>query len=288
MRADYYFAAARDLGASKVCQALGFNRLASIIDPDENFYREEYLFNALNCFDSIEEEEQKNVLKENIDIVLSDIPKKERWYFIKLEEANILSAYAVNIDPSYAASAEDAFNGLIEEYPNISQVYLYYSYHKLRMKEYSEVPELTSKAESLMPKLTLPLYFLNMIHRQSLASELVRVHEMTAVSYESRGEYGKAAEYYEKAIKANPYRFADYKRLADMYYFQGDIDTAIKYNQRGYSMNKNDFSWPLSIALLLKEKGDEEGAVDYARQALNIDPENKEASDIVSEYKEEK
>jgi putative inorganic carbon (hco3(-)) transporter len=284
MKADYYFAASRDWSGSNNCQALEFNRLASILNPEENFYREEYIFNALNCFDAIDDQEQKVVLKENVDIVLAGVAEKEKWYFIKLEEANVYSVYAANIDESYGDKAEEYFSDLIEEYPNINQIYLYYAYHKLRRKDYSSVVELVDKAESLMPKLTLPLFFLNNIHRQTLASELVRFYELAAVASELSGDKDRAIEYYTKVIKADPYRLLAYKRLSDVYYTKGDIDSALRYNQRGYSLNRHDPSWPLAISLLLDDRGDGAGALDYASQVLKLDPENEEAKKIKAKY----
>ncbi len=284
LKADSYFMDTRNKERISNCAALPSSRLAMVTNPDEGVYREEYIYNALNCLEVIVDNENKKALMDNIDLVLADIPPKEVNYFLKVEIANSLSVKGRYFDKSYNEKAENAFLGLIKEYPNVSQVYFYYGFHKLRLGDYEGVLSLVSKVDSILPQLKLPIYSLNIEHWQTIADERVRFYDLAASASEKKGDLMGAADYYLKAVKASPYRLVDYKRRADMYYLSGQIDDAITCNQRGYSMSRKDYSWPLAISLLYDENKNGEMAVEYANQALAINEAATSALKILEKY----
>jgi tetratricopeptide (TPR) repeat protein len=284
LRADSYFMDTRNKERISNCAALPVSRLAVVANPDESVYREEYIYNALNCLEAVVGEEEKKVLMNNIELSFSDIPPKEMNYFLKIELANSFSVNGRYFDKSYNEKAEKAFTDLLEEYPNISQVYFYYAFHKLRYGDYDGVLSLVAKVDELLPQLKLPIYFLDIEHRQSIADERVRFYDLAASASEKKGDLMAAADYYLKAVRANPRKLIDYKRRADMYYLSGQIDDAITCNQRGYAMSRKDYSWPLAISLLYESKEDGDMAVEYARQALAINETATSALKILEKY----
>jgi tetratricopeptide (TPR) repeat protein len=241
-----------------------------MFNPDENVYKEEYVYNALNCFDRLKGDEEKADMRENISITLDSIPEREKGYYFHLEEANVASLLAFYIDQSYNAEAEARFTRLLADYPNLSQPIMYYAYHKMRQKEYGEILRLTASATEVLPPLTLPLDGWNYMHRETVAEEWARFYDLTALAAEMSGDYDTAIQNYKNELRANPYKLPVYKKIADIHYKKKDLDAALWYNERGYSLNRSDHSWPLAIGLLLEEKGDKEGAQAYFSEAERL------------------
>lgn len=285
MKADYYFAAARDQEGSSNCDALEFNRTAIILNPEESVYREEYVFNALNCFERMKELADKKTLQENIILTMSSLPEKEKGYYAGLEEANSASLFAYHTDKSFNKEAEERFLTMIERYPNISQVYLYYAYHKLRQGDFAAVDKLAIQGEAVLPKFTLPIDKWNPLHLQDVASEWARFYDLAGSAAERTGNYSLAIENYKKLLKTDPFQLVIYKKIADVYYQKKDLESALWYNKRGYSLNRHDYSWPMAIGFLLSEKGDWLEAEKYLSESINLNPDNKNAKEKLEEVK---
>ena len=286
LEADYYFSAARDQEAISNCQALEFNRAATILNPEEAVYREEYVFNGLSCFEGLKELSDKKTLQENIRITLSSLSEKEKGYYVHLEEANAASLFSYYTDKSLKNETDRRFLKMMDDYPSISQPYLYYAYHKMRQGDFKDVPALIASGTALLPELTLPIDEWNRIHLQDVANEWIRFYDLAGISAELSGNYELAIENYIKLLKADPYKLLTYKKIADIYYQKNDLEKALWYNKRGYSLNKNDYSWPLAIALVLMEKKDWLSAKDYLSQALTLDKENENVKKFLKEVEE--
>ena len=70
-----------------------------------------------------------------------------------------------------------------------------------------------------------------------------------------------------------------------IYIIQDDLDKAIWYNKRGYVRNPQDYAWPFAIALLYDEVENKAKALDYAQEALELVPDNKNVINFINKLK---
>jgi tetratricopeptide (TPR) repeat protein len=98
------------------------------------------------------------------------------------------------------------------------------------------------------------------------------------------GNWSSAENYYRSALKNKPEDYTLLKKIADTYYYRGDLDSAIKYNQHGFVRSPDDYNWPLALAALYYEKGDKKIALEYLDLAILLDEDNSELKEIKQEY----
>jgi len=152
---------------------------------------------------------------------------------------------------------------------------------KLWQKDYEAAMVSFNKAAAAFPALDSP--YLNDEHKEEIKSEKVRLFEMMGLTASFKKDWEKVLNYYRQALEFNPRYLPLYKEIADVYYREGDLDSAISYNKRGYRLNPEDSAWPLAIALLYKEKGDKIEALKYAKEAEKLAPENKDIKNIIND-----
>lgn len=87
--------------------------------------------------------------------------------------------------------------------------------------------------------------------------------------YAHSGEYGRAAEYLEKAARLNP---AYYSRLAEVFIMLGDTEKAAHYIRRQAELGFADEYSCLFRGVLHEEKGAPERALRAYRRALEMNP----------------
>ena len=121
------------------------------------------------------------------------------------------------------------------------------------------------KAIAVLPDINSP--FLNNEHREEIKTEKVHLLEMMGIAFGYQKEWDKALDYYQQALKLNPRYLRVYKEIADVYYQQRDLNSAISYNERGYRLNSKDSAWPLALSLLYKELGDSAKEAQYSAEA---------------------
>jgi tetratricopeptide (TPR) repeat protein len=90
--------------------------------------------------------------------------------------------------------------------------------------------------------------------------------------YEAQKDYIAAADHYLAAYNSNPDDFTLLKKIADTYYYRGNLDGAIEYVQRGSSRNPGDYHWSLALAALYQERGDKVSAEKYWLLARDLAP----------------
>ncbi|PIR95331.1 hypothetical protein COT93_03215 [Candidatus Falkowbacteria bacterium CG10_big_fil_rev_8_21_14_0_10_37_18] len=98
------------------------------------------------------------------------------------------------------------------------------------------------------------------------------INKNMAAVYDAKKEYDQAEKYYQASYVSNPDDFTLLKKIADTYYYRGDLVTAIQYNQHGFSRSPADYNWPLALAALYYEQGDNTQGDVYLQKARMLAP----------------
>ncbi|MEI7451577.1 MAG: O-antigen ligase family protein [Candidatus Falkowbacteria bacterium] len=76
-----------------------------------------------------------------------------------------------------------------------------------------------------------------------------------------------------------------YKKIANTYYLEKNLDKAIWYNERASLINPSDYLWQYSLAVLYKEKGDKAKALRYATRAAELNSTDTGVTDLLNSLK---
>ncbi len=126
------------------------------------------------------------------------------------------------------------------------------------------------KTLTLLPPIASPLATLSSLEKSVNYYESMVYRELGNIYFRQQ-KYDSAIESYNEAYRHNLNDAAVYKKIADSYFMQGDLKTATWYNLRGAERHPNDYSWPLSVAILYQQQGQMESALKYLNQALALD-----------------
>ena len=274
VKAEIYYIKALNSIESSDCKGV-INNMEQVIrlSPNSNYYQENYLFLMLNCFSPIENVSVRKLLSDNLFEYIKLIGDKKS-YGISHNMARVYTLFGFYLDKSYYAEADKIFNDLMMRFPYFTGLYEDFAKQKIMQEDYPGAIEIFNQAIEILPPLEDP--YLNDKHRQQIAIIAVRLYEGAGQSYFKIKNYDLALEYYKKGLSLDPYRATLYKNIADIYYVQGRLDEAIRFNQRGLMLNTGDYNWPLALSLLYRDKKDLTTAKEYLNQALKLAPENEE------------
>ena len=264
--ADYFYMKAKVAEVKGDCRKVLDNmEKTAVLYSTSTFYKEKYLYHDLNCFDSVETKEGRNDLRDNIISMANSIGPHEYSFYSWANIAHVKSIFGYNFDPAYYKAAEEDYKRLLEINPYISTTYQDLGRMKLWQKDYPAALDNFEKAIAVLPDINSP--FLNNEHREEIKTEKVHLFEMMGITFGYQKEWGKALDYYQQALKLNPRYLRLYKEIADVYYQQRNLNSAISYNERGYRLNPKDSAWPLALSLLYKELGDSAKEAQYSAEA---------------------
>ena len=281
-RADYYYMKAKKAEVKKDCRQILDNMEKTVVlNPMSTFYKERYIYHSLNCFESTTSKESRLDLYNNVLSMANSVGPQEHGFYTWTHIAHAKSLFGYYIDPAYYQGAEEDYERLIKINPFITTTYQDLGRMKLWQKDYEAAMVSFNKAAAAFPALDSP--YLNDEHKEEIKSEKVRLFEMMGLTASFKKDWEKVLNYYRQALEFNPRYLPLYKEIADVYYREGDLDSAISYNKRGYRLNPEDSAWPLAIALLYKEKGDKIEALKYAKEAEKLAPENKDIKNIIND-----
>lgn len=163
--------------------------------------------------------------------------------------------------------AEKAISLVSQISPQMAGVYNDWCQLKIYKKQWDQAEQMCKKAFYLYPDLGHPQ--LNQEHRQAIMAEMSQVYEKLGIIYRELGNYEKAEQMYIQILKFFPLdKPYIWKKIGDLYYLQGDLDTAIEKNFHGYTLNPKDPAWAQAISLLYQEKGDIESASYWQKKAV--------------------
>ncbi|MBI4812220.1 O-antigen ligase family protein [Candidatus Falkowbacteria bacterium] len=281
--ADYYYMRAKKAEAADCRRVLDYIDKAINLNSVSDIYKKRYIYHGLNCFSAVGSKEDQNALYGNIISRANSIGWREYEFATLINMAHAKSLFAFYINPVFYAAAEKDYARIIGINPWLTVGYRDLARLQLWQGDYDGAIANLKKAIEIVPPLDHP--YLNSDHRDEIKKELVNLYESLGFSYAHKEEWQTALSYYHEVLRIDPRYLPLYKSVADVYYSQRDFDKAIWYNKRGAAFNPADYKWPLAIAILYKERGDKEAAVEYAASALVLAPENKQIKDFITQIK---
>jgi len=263
--ADYYYMKVKKAEVKADCTAM-LNEMEKVVayDPVSLFFKERYLYHNLNCLPAVSRNDQI-LIYDNVLAQINTIDAKDYQYSTLSHLAHAQSLFANFIDPNYYKEAEESYGQLIAINPFFTTSYKDLAKLELWQKNYDRSVDLTNQALAVIPPLASP--YLNTLHKQDITSEMVGLYEIQGSAYRYKRNFDQALTAYSKALAIDPHYLPLYKEIADVYYLQGKIDLALKFNLHGYELNPGDAAWPLAISLLYREKKDLVKAEAYDQKA---------------------
>ncbi|NOZ60019.1 MAG: tetratricopeptide repeat protein [Euryarchaeota archaeon] len=98
-----------------------------------------------------------------------------------------------------------------------------------------------------------------------------------AIEYHKRGEYGKAREYYLRAVGKDPANPRLRVLLGNTFYYDGHVEEGIAQYREAIRIDPEYCVAYFNLAIALEHKGDVEGAIENYRKAIEKNPEYAEA-----------
>lgn len=256
------------------------------LQPEESYYRQFFAHNLLGMAGSSSDIEQDKKIK-FLDLgieAINDIPIKQRTFEAKFYQAQMFSLKAkITQKEEDFQLAEKMIQNVIDVSPQVAFVYDEWCQFKIDEKKWDEALQICQKALSLYPDLKHPA--LNEAHRQQIVAEMIQVYEKLGRIYLEQKDDDQALDSYQTLLSLSPFQYHIYKKLADIYYLRGDLETAIRYNLHGSVLNPRDATWPWAIALLYNEKGDFKMARQYVQKALDLEPNNQMFKNFLEKLK---
>jgi tetratricopeptide (TPR) repeat protein len=230
---------------------------------------------------------------ERMEKIITDYPHfKTIWNLAYIYQAR----GKISQDENDFLQAEKYFRETAKISPQMAKIYSDWAQLKIEQKKWEEALEKCRQAISLYPQIPrkTPL-----VRELELKKEMARVYEQAGEIYFNLKNYSKSEEMYVQSLKLDPLNRPNlWKKIADIYYQQGDFEAAIDRNLHGSVLSPQDEAWPLAIALLYYEKEKNEtglGEIDfndienqsfsdnliksqkYFQKVLELDPENQTA-----------
>jgi len=261
--------------------------------PDEIFYQtkfDEDLFQGINFY---QEQEKKITILNNSIKRLEKTNKPKEIFQITLDSARVYTLKAgLTKEKEDFKKADELFKHLKELSPDFPHFYKDWIQLKIFSAEggsleggeenWQEAKNLCFKALNLYPDINDPR--LNEEHKKQLAEKRAEIYKQLGKIYFSEKKYSQAKENYRQALRLTPQtRISLHKKLADIYYLEGDLEKAIRENIHGYYLNPKDPVWSYSVSFLFNKKEDKKGAVDWAKICQELKPEDQDIQHFLKE-----
>ena len=283
-RADSYYLKARRAEAKRDCVGLLDNMEKVVnLDPNNVFYKEQYIFYNASCIEAVESRQSRKDLYANAESMRATIKPKDYGFYTRLNIAHAETIFGFYIDNEEYKKAEKDFQDIIAINPFFTTSYQDLGRLKLWQKDFPAAIDYFKSWERALPSLNNP--GINEDHKKEVRIELIKLYELMGLTYDLLGNDKEAVGYYSRALELDPFYVPLYKKIADVYYKKGDLDKAIWYNKRGYMLNPRDYNWPFALSLLYKEIGDKHLALEYAGNALSLAPDNSSLKNFVTDLR---
>jgi len=282
--------------------------------PDEIFYQtkfDEDLFQGINFY---QEQEKKITILNNSIKRLEKTNKPKEIFQITLDLARVYTLKAgLTKEKEDFKKADELFKHLKELSPDFPHFYKDWIQLKIFSasaegyggssdsafvaeatsakeaalreggeEKWQEAENLCFKALNLYPDINDPR--LNEEHKKQLAEKRAEIYKQLGKIYFSEKKYSQAKENYRQALRLTPQtRISLHKKLADIYYLEGDLEKAIRENIHGYYLNPKDPVWSYSVSFLFNKKEDKKGAVDWAKICQELKPEDQDIQHFLKE-----
>lgn len=227
-------------------------------------------------YDSVKELAPRYLLKAKLEEIDSRLP--DRGYERLLARARTSRLL------QETASADDFLGRVISQAPFWPTAYLEQA--QLRLAQSDPVGAMASLDMVLERLPELGDKRPNQEHRDKANFYRYLVYRQAGDISAEAGNHKGALASYLQAYQANPGDYALLKKIADSYYLQNDLATAVAYVQHGYSRNPDSAAWPLALSAIYYEQGDDIRGRQYLDEALRLDPDNEQLRQLDREHKE--
>jgi len=238
--------------------------------PYESFYQRNFAIDLKNGLDFYNSPETKIQIIESAIEAMNKIPQQNVDFKIMRNLAQIYTVRAgLTQNPEDFLKADKIFQELTEISPQMASIYKDWCQLKIEQKDWQTALEICRKAFYLYPNIKPET---PKVRQDMIKAEMSEVYEKFGQIYFNLENYKKSEQMYVQALKLVPLgRPNIWKKIADIYYKQGDLDTAIQKNLHGMILSPNDSSWPLAVGLLYEEKGDIIEAKKYFQKVSELD-----------------
>ena len=248
--------------------------------PYESFYQASFAINLNKGLDFYKSKLAKIQILDLAIEAMNKIPPKNVDFKIK---ANLAKIYTTKANLTQRKEdfllSEKLFIDLTQISPKMASIYKDWCQLKIEQKDWQTALEICKKAFYLYPEIKSET---PKVRQDMIKAEMSEVYEKFGQFYFNLENWDKSEQMYIQALKLVPMgRPNIWKKIADIYYKQGDLDTAIQKNLHGMFLSPNDSAWPLAIGLLYEQKGDTDKAKEYFQQVLDLDPNNKTANQFL-------
>ncbi len=278
--ADHYYFKAKIAEARQDCREL-LDTMETVLEwyPSSTYYQQMYLHLGTNCFSAASNETGRRQLATNLVTEASTIPESERQYRTLIYLAQMYSIVGFETDHAYYTQAEELYRYLIAQSPSITTNYQDYGRLLLWQGKNDEAIAVFKQGVAAAPDYTAgPTW-----HIQPIIEQTAYLYDLIGNAYLEKKDYNEAESWLKKSVATRPDATGPYKKLADLSYKRGDLQSAIKYNKAAFRFEPEKSLWPLSLAMLYKESGDRQQALDYARQAQALEKDDTRIKELIDE-----
>lgn len=238
--------------------------------PYESFYQANFAIDLKNGLDFYDSPEAKIQIIDSAIEAMNKIPQKNVDFKAMKNLAQIYTTKAgLTKDSEDFLIADEAFQELTNISPQMASIYKDWCQLKIDQEDWTRALEICRKAFYLYPNIKSET---PKVRQDMIKAEMSEVYEKLGQIYFNIENWDKSEQMYVQALKLVPLgRPNIWKKIADIYYKQGDIDTAIQKNLHGMALSPQDPTWPLAIGLLYEEKGDTIEAQKYFQKVSELD-----------------
>lgn len=104
---------------------------------------------------------------------------------------------------------------------------------------------------------------------------------MVAAAYQAKGDISQAKQSYEEAISKYPKNIQSYISLSALNQSLGDLSESLAIIEKGLRNLPNSSQLLVTAASIAMKMGDNSLSADYAKRALKVDKNNKQANSIL-------
>ncbi len=123
MRGKHYLIYAKNFQKYNCVFAMNNVKKAMILAPFDEYYRNKYIWHGINCFEIVNNNEDRNVIKKNLEVLINDIDINSIDYSAKVNIATAYGLFAENMNSLYYNRAVDLYNILVQNYPFVTVAY---------------------------------------------------------------------------------------------------------------------------------------------------------------------
>lgn len=226
-----------------------------------DYYLGAQLVNYCN-YASFQDAVEEKIVKDKLRLILDALP--DSGYENILFKANTFACFNQPLE------AEKYFNILEELAPEWPRAYLERGRYAIKQGELAEAEKYYQLVDFNLPdpdsdKINIP-------HRRAVANYKALMYTSLAEGYFKEGNYVRAEIFFQAAFRYRPEDYSLFKRIADCYYLQGDLNSAIKYVRRGLAANPSDVSWYVALAVLYFENDNVSEALLLLDEAEKLPP----------------